>query len=256
MYSSTNIMKKVIICGFPHCGTTILKSIIGHMPNVKEIIKERKRFLEEDLDSSFDFVLCKTPWAPNSLFHDSHFDDYIKIFIIRNPLWIFSSLNKRCDNPKDNGIPEDHSVSKYIDTAERWLSFIGSKREDIFLLKYENMFANDFAVLRQIFDQIGFTYTNEVFQNDKFRNFSHEHQNSEHIPKSLSCSKEHKWVNVDHENYRLWQINQPIQNMNTLDKLDYLLPEQISQLQKSQVVMQLYPEIPKLLSQRVISSTT
>ena len=216
-------MKKVIICGFPHCGTTILKSIIGHMPNVKEIIKERKRFLEEDLDSSFDFVLCKTPWAPNSLFHDSHFDDYIKIFIIRNPLWIFSSLNKRCDNPKDNGIPEDHSVSKYIDTAERWLSFIG---------------------------------TNEVFQNDKFRNFSHEHQNSEHIPKSLSCSKEHKWVNVDHENYRLWQINQPIQNMNTLDKLDYLLPEQISQLQKSQVVMQLYPEITKLLSQRDISSTT
>lgn len=249
-------MKKIIICGFPHCGTTILKSIIGHMPNVKEIIKERKRLLEEDIDNSYDFILCKTPWAPASLFQDSHFDDYIKIFIIRNPLWIFSSLNKRCDNPKDNGIPEDHSVTRYIDVAERWLSFVGSKRKDVFLLKYESIFANDFAALRQVFDQIGFTYTNEIFQNDKFCNFSHEHQQGKEAPKSINVSNNDKWVNVDHENYRFWQINQPIQNMNTNNKLDFLLPEQISQLQKSQVVMQLYPEIPTLLSQRVISSTT
>ena len=33
-------MNKIIIFGFPHCGTTILKSIIGHIDEVQEIIHE------------------------------------------------------------------------------------------------------------------------------------------------------------------------------------------------------------------------
>ena len=35
-------MKKILIFGFPHSGTTILKSIIGHIDNVEEIINESK----------------------------------------------------------------------------------------------------------------------------------------------------------------------------------------------------------------------
>ena len=33
-------MNKIIIFGFPHYGTTILKSIIGHIDEVQEIIPE------------------------------------------------------------------------------------------------------------------------------------------------------------------------------------------------------------------------
>ena len=29
--------KKIIICGYSHCGTSILKSIIGHIEEVEEI---------------------------------------------------------------------------------------------------------------------------------------------------------------------------------------------------------------------------
>ncbi len=32
--------KKILICGYSHCGTTILKSIIGHIEDVEEIIDE------------------------------------------------------------------------------------------------------------------------------------------------------------------------------------------------------------------------
>ena len=28
--------KKILICGYSHCGTTILKSIIGHIEEVEE----------------------------------------------------------------------------------------------------------------------------------------------------------------------------------------------------------------------------
>ena len=33
-------MNKILICGFPHSGTTILKCIIGHIKDVEEIIDE------------------------------------------------------------------------------------------------------------------------------------------------------------------------------------------------------------------------
>jgi hypothetical protein len=32
--------KKIMICGFPHCGTSILKSILGHIDIVEEIKHE------------------------------------------------------------------------------------------------------------------------------------------------------------------------------------------------------------------------
>ena len=33
-------LRKILICGYSHCGTTILKSIIGHIDEVEEIINE------------------------------------------------------------------------------------------------------------------------------------------------------------------------------------------------------------------------
>ena len=33
-------MRKILIFGFPHCGTSIVKSIIGHIKNVEEIYQE------------------------------------------------------------------------------------------------------------------------------------------------------------------------------------------------------------------------
>ena len=35
-----NTSQKILICGFPHCGTSILKSIIGHIEDVEEIYDE------------------------------------------------------------------------------------------------------------------------------------------------------------------------------------------------------------------------
>ena len=37
-----NTSQKILICGFPHCGTTILKSIIGHIEDLEEIYNENE----------------------------------------------------------------------------------------------------------------------------------------------------------------------------------------------------------------------
>ena len=55
-------MQKIIVIGFPHTGTTILKSIIGHIDEVEEIIHEEKEIRQEDIDnasSNKKFIMCK-----------------------------------------------------------------------------------------------------------------------------------------------------------------------------------------------------
>ena len=49
-------MNKIIIFGFPHCGTSILKSIIGHIDDVDEIYDETA---EIERESTKKYILCK-----------------------------------------------------------------------------------------------------------------------------------------------------------------------------------------------------
>ena len=61
------MVQKIIITGFPHCGTTILKSIIGHINSVKEIYEETDIINLEETDkmmlekSDKKFIVCKYP---------------------------------------------------------------------------------------------------------------------------------------------------------------------------------------------------
>jgi hypothetical protein len=230
-------MQKIIVTGFPHSGTTILKNIIGHIPDVKELVHEEKLIRDYDEDHNYAWNMCKWPFAREVFFGDEY-ADYTKIFILRNPLWIFSSLNKRCAQDNPPGIPPNHDVEVYIDICERYLRLLDTPCKNVHLLKYESIFDDNFAELRRTFDTIGFDYTDAIFQNEKFRNFSH--RNITEIPNDPV-------PNVDHERYRTWQINQPIRNMNDVNKLD-LLPHQVERILRSPVIMRLYPEIPLVLT--------
>ena len=66
------MVQKIIICGFPHCGTSIVKSIIGHIDSVEEIIHETVYI---DIETDKEFILCKCPFTFENFF-EKEYDDY------------------------------------------------------------------------------------------------------------------------------------------------------------------------------------
>ena len=224
--------KKIIIFGFPHCGTTILKNIICHINNVYEIVDEIEKIDDNILDYiNYNFVLCKYPYLINENNLIEKYSDYIKIFIIRNPLYVFSSLNKRFRN---DTLDADHSIDKYICTIKQFNDFKHIKNIDnLFLIKYEDMFEYNYKILKNIFDKIGFNYNDDIFDNSKYIN-KVQFQNNLTIPKNPP-------PNYNHTEYRLFQINQKFENNNNKNKID-LKKEQYQILTTDINILQAYPE--------------
>lgn len=197
----------IIISGFPHSGTTILQSIISHIDDVYNIIKETDYITPEKLvNNKHKFVLAKTPYFKDEIL-TKKYDDYIKIIIARNPCYVYSSLNKRYN----------YNIRKDIDLQPYYINFlkkvdylIKNKNKNTYVVFYEELFDNDFQNLKQILDTIGFKYTDKIFNNSLYENFSN---GPKVIPKVLPLA-------TDHDNYRTYQINQPFENMNNPDKID------------------------------------
>ena len=156
-------MSKILIIGFPHSGTTILKSIIGHIEEVEEIRNETKVI---EKNSNKKFILGKFPFAHENFFGEEY-KDYIKIFIIRNPLFVFSSLNKRFNY----NILDNHNFDKYVNILKMFIKYRNNPRKDIYTIKYEDLFTNNYSDLKKILDDIGFQYDDRIFDNTKYTNF-------------------------------------------------------------------------------------
>ena len=223
-------MKKVIVFGFSHCGTTILKSIIGHIPDVHEIIDETDVITDSDIINAGDknFILCKYPQAKDIFFTDLY-DDYIKIFIIRNPLWVYSSLNKRTNY----NITNYHSIDKFINVCNLYNYYKNNPKNNLYLIRYEDIFNNNYDELKSILNNIGFEYNDSIFNNELYVNKSHSHITE--IPKDIVD-------NTDHDRYRTYQINQPFKKNNDIEKID-LIYSQIHTMINSDEIKSIYPNI-------------
>ena len=205
--------QKVIIFGFPHCGSSILKSIIGHIDDVEEIYEEVKKI---DKPTDKQFILCKFPFTEECFF-DKEYKDYIKIFIIRNPLFVFSSLNKRYVY----NLPlHSTSVDIYIDTIKKFIEYQNNPEKNVYTITYEDLFDNNFQKLRTILDGIGMKYGDTIFDNTKYNNIVWPG-----TPLNRREIKPNVWENQqpnnqNHAEYRTWQINQPFTSKNDISKLD------------------------------------
>lgn len=224
------MFKKIIIFGFPHSGTTILRCIIGHIENVYEIIDETNNIQNNDY-SNYDFVLCKYPFLINENDLLTKFSDYIKIFIIRNPLYVFSSLNKRFNY---NKLPIYHTINCYINTIKEFNKFTKvNSIDNLFLIKYENLFEDNYKNLKYIFDKIGFKYNQSIFDNSNFIN-KVQYGKDLIIPTSQP-------ENISHTEYRLFQINQCFKNNNDINMID-LTETQREILTTDVNILETYPE--------------
>lgn len=219
-------MSKIIVFGFPHSGTSILKSIIGHIDNVEEIINETNIITKE---TTKKYILCKYPYTIDEFFSKAY-SDYIKIFIIRHPFHVFSSINKRFNykiNPKQR-----HSIKAYNKMLNKFIYYKNHPMTNLYIIRYEGLFPNNFQKLKEIFNQIGFTYTDKIFDNTKYDN---KIINGVQTPN-------YKPPNIEHELYRTWQINQPFANNNDPNKID-LMPEQEKEIKSIRSISHVYKDI-------------
>jgi hypothetical protein len=216
--------QKILICGFPHCGTSILKSILGHIEEIEEIYNETSVI---NKNSNKKFILCKSPFA-NSNFFSKDWSDYIKIFIIRNPLFVFSSLNKRFKYK----IPNTHTFNNYINILKTFIKYKNNPKKNVYTIKYEDLFKNNYDELKKIFMDIGFQYDDCIFDNSKYTNV---------IINGVKLVDK-KPENINHSEYRTWQINQPFISNNDISKLD-LSSRQKEEIINNSYVLQMYPDI-------------
>ena len=219
-----NKSQKILICGFPHCGTSILKSIIGHIEDVEEIYNEIRVITKH---SDKKFILGKCAFTYDDFFGEKY-KDYIKIFIIRNPLFVFSSLNKRFNYK----ILNKANFNEYVNTLKKFIKYKNNPEKNIYTIKYEDLFENNYEELKKILNDIGFQYDDSIFDNSKYTNVI--------INGAKLVDK--KPQNNNHGLYRTWQINQPFISNNDILKID-LNEVQIKEIVNNQYVLQIYPDI-------------
>lgn len=232
------MVKKIIISGFPHCGTTILKSIIGHIDEVHEIYEETDKINLNNCNKKF--IVCKYP-KYNPKFLSEQYNDYIKIFIIRNPLYVFSSLNRRFDI-NYHSVHTYHSIEEYIEYVSVFSELVSNKKKNVYTIKYEDMFKNDFLHLKNIFNNIGMKYDNCIFDNTKYINYCDKKKT--HV-KEKDVKGE---MGKSHKDYRIMQINKPFVSNNHISKIT-ITKRQLNKIINNINILKLYPGILNFISQ-------
>lgn len=215
--------KKLLITGFPHCGTSILKTKLGECSNVYEQINESTQPQKNDLDefnqSDKEIFIWKDPIVRNrgNWNHST-------IMIIRNPYYVFTSQIERGLDPFTSKL---HTYKDYLSTAN---IFLNSTNENVHCIKYEDLFEDNNSKIKSIMDKIGLKYEDDIFEK-RTKNYSiNTKLKGEPIPitKPNQTAKDGR--------YRYWQINQNFKNFNK--KID--IPKKLEKiLKESEIVTKL-----------------
>lgn len=247
--------KKILITGFPHTGTSILKSKIGECEDVYEHPFEYYEILPSHVSQSGDkkFIVMKTPVLPVEFRIDgpkkissnpkNKYHNYTSIITLRNPWNVFTSIIKRgfdpllkLDNSHWQKVEYFVTVYEYMAAAEKFLEAKNGNFQNIFAIKYEDFFDNDFKNLKYIFDNIGLKYNDEIFHK-RTKDYIH-------WPNvQYSDVKEKPDVYDMDGKFRTWQINQPFENMNS--EVD--IPEELNKiLSESPIIKELGYTDPRI----------
>ena len=218
---------------------------MGECTNLYECPFEYFNINQNDILNSGDkeFILKKTPILPveiraNTLQRTQsgfEYGDYILIFVIRNPWNVFTSIMKQGVNPLNKLQPNEGGeyfikVDEYLAAANFFLDVSNGDYKNMYSIKYEDFFPNDFQKLKELFDSIGLEYTDDIFTT-RSKNYIHApNVNYDNIDSTnLSYSKNRLEL-------RTWQINQPFQNMNG----DVDIPDELSEiLENSEIIKKL-----------------
>ena len=214
-----------MVTGFPHSGTSILKSKLGECTNLYEVPFETAFVRPEDIYHSGERenILIKYPMLPIDIraggiaytrHPDSRYYEYTIILVMRNPWYLYTGVVKSGSNPLNNltvdGGSDDYfsKVHEYEVAAELFKQARDNNHPNIYAIRYEDFFPNNFEKLRELMDSLGLEYTDDIFSN-RSKDYIHwPGKDYKNIKSDVSYES-------DRYEYRTWQINQPFQNMNS-----------------------------------------
>ncbi len=243
--------KKILITGYPHTGTTILKSKLGECSNLHEVVNECDYIHERLIYDSGDkeFILVKSPVLPlelrkhklnlNVYSPEAAYYGYSIILTNRNPWNLFTSIIKRgydplsrCTNHMDSKYY--HTIEEYLVMCEMFLDALDNKYPNVYPIKYEDFFDNDGQNIKHIMSSIGLVYNDNIF---KTKTKEYKIDGRLHVPSEKPSDI------TFNELYRNWQVNQPFQNMNS--EVD--IPEELNKiLTKSDIIKRLGYTDPRI----------
>tara|TARA_B110000902_G_C13918959_1_gene441281 strand:- start:149 stop:532 length:384 start_codon:yes stop_codon:yes gene_type:complete len=119
-----------------------------------------------------------------------------------------------------------------INTLTKFIKYKTNPEKNIYTIKYEDLFENNYDELKKILNDIGFQYDDIIFDNSKYTNVI--------INDVRLVDKRPQ--NNDHKHYRTWQTNKPFISNNDISKID-LNEYQIEKIVNNQYVLQIYPDI-------------
>ena len=228
-YNNLTKKNKILITGFPHCGTTITRNILGHIENIHEIIEETP-FINENMLYKNKITLIKHPWikinyySPTTILEDNNYNDFHIVFIIRNPYCVFNSLNSRF---KHKNLELGYSIKSYLETLEYFDYYINNPKENIYCIKYENLFENNYSEFKELINNFNVQYDESIFNNEKYKNKLIGNLNTIYDEEELTL-------------LRNKQINTLFENKNDFSNLNLTL-DQIEQLKNHPLVQKYYP---------------
>ena len=183
-------MRKIIINGFPHTGTTILRRIIGDHPNVYDWEQEIYDVEPGEIFKGMTHVVCKFVGLPIQIYPY----DVTRIWLIKNPWDVFGSIYRRLGTSWKTA--PGYQIKDYLHFIERWLI----ERVAFFdmTIKYEDYFKEP-KYLEWIWDRCDLSYTKGIAHRAAGMG-SRAPIPDQEPPRHMSMD------------FRTWQINQPIED--------------------------------------------
>jgi hypothetical protein len=261
-------INKILIIGFPHSGTTVLRAKMGDCENSIELTNETD-YVDAVLATNIpdQRIIAKTTNVPknkaikhafdphclapenNPLYHDYHI-----VSIIKNPYEIFGSLSRRFGGQYLNSFDSNdkeikmrvnqagfsqghcaiHSLSTFEKFARFWLKYRNGSEPRYHCIKYEEIFDNNFSCLKNLFSKIGLNYNENTFK-ERQGYYSLQDISMSKAKDIQEFYKHHKAQPPDSDNsvHRSWQIHQqfkPMSNSNSYKDISQELLERINNL--------------------------
>lgn len=223
--------KTVFIFGHHHCGTTILRTILGHIEGAKTFLFEADPIEYPNFEKDAALRVFKNPEVKETYFSDTY-QNIIRIFLVRDPVQVLSSINRRYQNDPPRA---RRTVRSYLRMAHIFVRTKKNPPKTLHHIRYEDMFVDGYKAIRDVLDKHSIKHDDNIFQNHLYKNLSHEGQSVEEVPKN-------KPEDTNHQQLRLYQVNQPFQNNNNPLKV-CLQACQAEALKEDENVIKMYPEI-------------